>query len=252
MHRRVSIITVCRNSAKTIAATLESVRSQTSSNIEHIVIDGASTDGTQEIINAHRAQIAYFISEPDTGPYDAMNKGLTQATGDIICFLNSDDIYTHPDVVARVATQMMQRDLEVLYGDVVFSSAAFPERVIRRYRSGSFTPARLAWGWMPAHPALFMTADIYRRIGNFDTRYKIAGDYDFIIRAFWEKQIKAEHIPETLVRMQTGGISNAGWRSKLLLNREVLEACRNNGVRTNLLMILSKYPRKTFELLATT
>lgn len=251
MLSRVSVITACYNSAKTIGATLESVRAQTWPDVEHIVIDGASTDTTQDVIAAHCRQsnrVAYFASEPDSGIYDAMNKGLARATGDIICFLNSHDVYTDPDVVTRVVTRMTQRNLEAVYGDVIFFDAASPNRTIRRYRSGHFSPGRLAWGWMPAHPALFMTADVYRRTGKFDTKYKIAGDYDFIIRAFWQRQLKAEHMPEVLVRMQTGGVSNAGWRSKLLLNQEVLKACRTNGIQTNMLKILSKYPLKLLEL----
>lgn len=247
MLHRVSIITVCYNSCKTIATTLESVRSQTWPFIEHIVIDGDSTDGTQNVINNNSSRIAYFVSEPDRGIYDAMNKGLAQATGDIICFLNSDDLYASPNVIARVVTQMNERNLEALYGDVIFFNAALPDRTIRRYRSNNFTPKRLAWGWMPAHPALFMTADVYRRTGNFDIRYQIAADYDFIIRAFWKQQLKAEYIQEVLVRMQNGGISTGKWQNKLILNREVLTACRRNGVPTNWLKILSKYPLKLLE-----
>lgn len=248
---RISVVTVCYNSADTIGAALRSVREQTWPEIEHIVIDGASTDGTQDIVTNNSERISLFLSEPDGGIYDAMNKGLARASGDIICFLNSDDAYAHPEVIAEVAARMTGNGLDALYGDVVFFNRDRPQRSTRRYRSGYFSPERLAWGWMPAHPGLFMTAAVYRRAGAFDTSYKVAGDYEFIIRALGRNDLKLEHFPEVLVRMQTGGASTSGWRSKLLLNREVLRACRSNGIKTNILKILSKYPRKILELVRT-
>ena len=248
---RISVITVCYNSADTIAAALRSVREQTWPEIEHIVIDGASTDGTQDVVAANGERVSLVVSEPDRGIYDAMNKGLARASGDIICFLNSDDAYARPDVIAQVAARMTGNGLDALYGDVVFFNRDRPERVTRRYRSGHFAPERLAWGWMPAHPGLFMTAAVYRRTGAFDTSYKLAGDYEFIIRALGRGELKIEHFAEVLVRMQTGGASTSGWRSKVLLNQEVLRACRSNGIRTNILKILSKYPRKLLELVRT-
>lgn len=249
MLNRVSVVTVCYNSAATIAAALGSVEMQTWPDIEHIVIDGGSTDGTQEVIAQASTRVAYMVSEKDNGIYDAMNKGLQRATGDVICFLNADDAYAHPQVLADVMTRMNARSLDALYGDVSFFSPDDPDRVIRRYRSRRFTPSRLAWGWMPAHPALFMTSQVYRRVGMFDTSYRLAGDYEYIIRAMGTGNLRAEHLPEALVRMQVGGISTSGWRSKVRLNREVLRACRENGIRTNLFMILSKYPLKALELL---
>jgi glycosyltransferase involved in cell wall biosynthesis len=249
MLRHVSVITVCYNSAATIATALRSVELQTWPDIEHIVIDGGSTDGTQEVIARHGSRVAHLSSERDDGIYDAMNKGLVRATGDVICFLNADDAYAHAGVIGEVVARLNERKLDALYGDVVFFSPTDPTRVIRRYRSGRFTPDRLAWGWMPAHPALFMTAAVYRRVGLFDTSYRLAGDYEYVIRAMGSSRLRAEHFNEVLVRMQVGGISTSGWRSKVLLNREVLRACRSNGIRTNLLRILSKYPLKTLELL---
>lgn len=245
------MITVCYNSAATIAAALRSVRQQTWPEIEHIVIDGSSTDGTQDVVAANDERVAMFVSEPDHGIYDAMNKGLGLASGEIICFLNSDDAYAHPEVITEVVSRMTRNGLDALYADVVFFNRERPEQITRRYRSGHFSPARLAWGWMPAHPGLFMTAAVYRRTGAFDTSYKLAGDYEFIIRALGRGELKIEHFAEVLVRMQTGGVSTSGWRSKLLLNQEVLRACRSNGIKTNILKILSKYPRKLLELVRT-
>ena len=216
--------------------------------MEHIVIDGASKDETAKIIEQFRSRLALVLSEPDEGIYDAMNKGLDRATGDIICFLNADDYYANNRVLSRVARQMQTEELDALMGDVEFFDAGNPQRVVRRYRSDRFSPAKLAWGWMPAHPALFFTRAVTERVGRFKIDYKIAGDYEYVVRAFYGQQLRYQHVPEALVRMQTGGVSASGLRSTILLNREVLRACRENGVRTNALMILTKYPAKVFEL----
>jgi glycosyltransferase involved in cell wall biosynthesis len=190
-----------------------------------------------------------MVSEPDHGIYDAMNKGLAEAQGEIVCFLNADDHYATPQVLSRVATQMQARNLDALMGDVGFFHEGFPERVVRRYRSDRFSPERLAWGWMPAHPALFLHKRVIRRVGRFRTDYRIAGDFEFIVRAFYGHVLRYEYVPEVLVHMQTGGASTGGWRSKVLLNQEVLRACRENGLQTNMLKILSKYPAKLLEII---
>ncbi|MCV0437831.1 MAG: glycosyltransferase [Hydrogenophaga sp.] len=247
MH--ISVITVCFNSAGTIERALRSVASQDWSEVEHIVIDGGSTDGTLSIIDRHRKSLAVVVSEPDKGIYDAMNKGIDRATGDIVCFLNADDAYADDGVLSRVACEMQDRHLDALFGDVAFFRPAAPEQTVRRYRSDRFRPDRLAYGWMPAHPALFMKRTIYEQVGGFRTHFRIAGDFDFIARAFGPGHLRYKHLPQVLVRMQAGGVSNAGLRSKWRLNREVLQSCRENGIRTNLLKILSKYPAKLMEMI---
>jgi len=246
---KISVITVCYNSAETIADTLQSVANQTWPDVEHIVIDGASSDGTQALIERHGARVARMVSEPDAGIYDAMNKGLAHATGDIVCFLNADDAYADPQVLSRVAHEMQQHGLDALFGDVVFFNPDAPERNVRRYRSDHFCPDRLAYGWMPAHPALFMKRSIYQELGGFRTHFRIAGDFDFVARAFAPGQLRCRHLPLILVRMQSGGVSNAGLRSKWRLNQEVLRSCRENGIPTNIFKILSKYPAKLMEVL---
>jgi glycosyltransferase involved in cell wall biosynthesis len=245
----ITVITVCYNSADTLDRALNSVRIQDWPNVEHIVIDGGSTDGTLDILGRYKNNLAYLVSEPDCGIYDAMNKGLALATGDIICFLNADDQYAAENVLSTVAKQMHAEQLDALMGDVGFFHASNPSRLVRRYRSGRFTPARLAWGWMPAHPALFLSRHVIDRVGLFNTSYKIAGDYEFVIRAFYGHALRCAHLSSVLVRMQTGGVSTGGWRAKLILNKEVLRACRENGVKTNMLKILSKYPAKLLEFL---
>lgn len=246
---KITVITVCFNSAGTIERALRSVASQDWPKVEHIVIDGGSTDGTQSIIDRHRECLAVVVSEPDKGIYDAMNKGIGRATGDIVCFLNADDAYADQGVLSRVACEMLDHQLDALFGDVAFFRPEAPEQTVRRYRSDRFRPDRLAYGWMPAHPALFMKRSIYEHLGGFRTHFRIAGDFDFIARAFGPGRLRYRHLPQVLVRMQAGGVSNAGLRSKWRLNREVLQSCRENGIRTNLLKILSKYPAKLMEMI---
>lgn len=244
----ISVITVCYNSAATLGRALESVANQDWPSVEHIVIDGASSDGSREIIEQFRLRLAHVVSEPDEGIYDAMNKGLDRVSGDIICFLNADDQYAGNWVLSRVAMLMQKHQLDALMGDVGFFHAANPRRMVRRYRSDRFTPARLAWGWMPAHPALFLSRPLVHRVGHFKTNYGIAGDFEYIVRVFHGHQVHHRHISEVLVNMQIGGVSTSGFISKLRLNREVLRACRENGLQTNIFKILSKYPVKVLEL----
>ncbi len=246
---KISVITVCYNSARSLELSLQSVAEQDWSAVEHIVIDGASTDGTKEILERFRSRLAYLVSEPDNGIYDAMNKGLMYATGDIVCFLNADDQYACANVLSKVASQMEDHNLDALMGDVSFFHKRNSQRIVRRYRSERFRPSRLAWGWMPAHPALFLRKEVVRRVGLFKTDYRIAGDFEFIVRAFHGHALRYRHFPEVLVNMQTGGLSTSGLRAKIRLNQEVLRACRENGLQTNMLKILSKYPAKILEML---
>ena len=244
---KFSIVTVCYNSALTIEDTLRSVAAQTWPQVEHILVDGASTDGTLEIVERHRDTLAKVISEPDRGIYDAMNKGVHAASGDVIGFLNADDVYAHQDVLAVVAETMERNHLDALFGDVGFFHSGDPSRLVRRYSSARFRPERIAWGWMPAHPALFLRRDVFQKAGPFRTNYRIAGDFEFVARAFGRHSLRYRHFPQVLVRMRMGGVSTGGWRNTLLLNQEVLRACRENGIPTNMLKILSKYPVKLLE-----
>lgn len=244
---KISVITVCYNSAKTLKRSLQSVANQDWNNVEHIVIDGGSLDGSVNILESFRPQLTFLSSETDHGIYDAMNKGLARASGEIICFLNSDDYYSSPSILSLVARKMQAQKLDALFADVAFFHEKSPERLVRRYRSNRFTPERFEWGWMPAHPALFLHKKVVERVGRFKTEYQIAGDFEFIVRAFHGQTLSYEYVPEILVFMQTGGASSSGWRSKVLLNQEVLRACRENNIKTNLIKILSKYPAKLFE-----
>lgn len=244
---KITTITACYNSAATITHSLHSVNLQTHPFLDQVVVDGGSTDGTQDLVCQYGARVSQLVSEPDQGIYDALNKGLRIAQGDAIGFLNADDRYAHPEVLALVAAQMEAEGLDALFGDVAFFHAQAPERLIRRYSSARFRPERLGWGWMPAHPALFVRREVFQRVGEFRTNYQIAGDYEWIARAFQPGTLRYKYRPEVLVHMQTGGISTQGWRSTVLLNREVMRACRDNGIATNWFKILSKYPFKLWE-----
>jgi glycosyltransferase involved in cell wall biosynthesis len=243
---KISVITVCHNSAKTLERTLLSVANQDWPYIEHIVIDGGSTDETSAILKKFN-HLTALVSEPDKGIYDAMNKGLKLATGEIICFLNADDHYASSSILSYVVKTMMESKVDALMGDVVFFHKDSPEFSHRRYRSGRFKPNRLAWGWMPAHPSLFLTSAVVKRVGFFKTDYKIAGDFEFVIRIFYKQNLLYKYVSQVLVRMQSGGVSTGSLRSKILLNLEVLRACRENGLKTNLFKILARYPVKILE-----
>lgn len=236
------------NSAATITQTLRSVSTQTHPEVEHIVVDGGSTDRTCALVREHGTRATVLVSGADQGIYDAMNKGVALASGEVVGFLNSDDRYASGAVLAQVAEAMAaQKGLDAVFGDVAFFNPARPERDVRRYRSNRFRPERLGWGWMPAHPAMFVRRSLFERFGNFRTDYRIAGDYEWVARVFGTRRLQYQHLPHVLVRMQTGGASTGGWRNTVLLNREVMRACKDNGIPTNWLKILSKYPAKLSE-----
>ena len=246
---KISIITVCFNAQETIEDTLKSVLSQDYPELEYIVIDGGSRDATCEIISRYRDRLAHCVSEPDRGIYDAMNKGIRLASGEIIGLLNADDIYADSGVISRAVAAMQKDALDAVYADVVFFRPQQPQQAVRRYRSSFFHPRLLGWGWMPAHPTLFLRRNVYEKYGEFRTDMRIASDYEFIARIFKDRSLNYRYIPEVWVRMRTGGISTGGLRSSWLLNREVLRACRLNGIRTCLPMLLSKYPLKLLEII---
>ncbi len=248
-----TIITVCHNSAATIVDTLRSVREQTHPQVEHIIIDGASSDNTVALAREHGRAGLGLVSEPDEGIYDAMNKGLRHATGDIVAFLNADDYYAHNHVLADVARlfELGNRDttLDAVLADAEFFRPENPDKAVRRYRSDRFSPQRLAWGWMPAHPGLFLRREILNQVGEFKTNYRIAGDFELIARIFSGNKRVYQHLPQVVVRMRMGGVSTGGLRNTLCLNQEVMRACRENGIATNWFKILSKYPSKLMEFL---
>lgn len=245
--QKFSIITAVFNRAETILNAVNSVQAQTYTNTEHVVVDGASTDGTVDILKQHLGVNTVFLSESDKGIYDALNKGIALATGDIIGFMHSDDSYANVRVLETVARAFEASDVDGVYADVLFFHPAAPDKPVRRYRSDRFSADRLAWGWMPAHTTLFLRRRVYEQYGYFKSTYKIAADFEFIVRILADRKIKLAYIPEVLVHMNTGGASTAGLKSTIRLNQEVKRACAENGIRTNWFKILSKYPLKMLE-----
>lgn len=228
---KITIITVAYNSAATIADTLRSVAGQTHPDIEHIVIDGASSDGTVALVRENASPTMQLLSEPDRGIYDAMNKGLKLATGDLVGFLNADDMFAHRDVVASIA-HAAQRDptADAVYGDIVYVRADRPDQVLRYWRSGEFTRSKLRFGWMPPHPTFYVRAAKLAEIGHFNDQLRIAADYDFVLRSLAGPNARAAYVRDVLVRMRAGGASNRSVKAMLRKSQEDLWALKRNGI----------------------
>ena len=239
---KITLITVAYNSAATIADTLASVASQTHAEIEHIVIDGRSTDATIEIVRCHGAHVSTLVSEPDGGIYEAMNKGIALATGELIGFLNADDVLNGSDAVGSVA-RAAATGSDVVYADLVYVRNDDLHRVVRHWRSGGFRRSRLRFGWMPPHPTFYVRRALLHEVGGFDTSFRIAADYDFMLRCLARPAVKVSYLPQVLVRMRTGGVSNAGLSSMLRKSREDLVALRRHRIG-GLLTLVAKNLRK--------
>lgn len=204
---KISIITVTYNSEETLRDTLESVESQTYKDIEYIIVDGASTDNTIELVNNCSTRVSKCVSEKDKGIYDALNKGLMLATGDVIGFIHSDDILARPDIVEIIAREFQDKKVDVVYGDLIFVEKEKIDRVKRYWRSGSFKKYKILLGWAPPHPSFYMRRDLYLDNGFFDLSFKIAADYDQMIRILRRDNLKVSYIPEVFVKMRLGGES---------------------------------------------
>jgi len=240
---KISIITVTRNSKTTLNDTILSVLNQTYKNIEYIIIDGASEDGTQELIRSYGDRINHFVSEPDTGMYDAMNKGIKLATGDIVGILNSDDFYSSNDVLEKVVHAFRNQDIQSIFADLVYIRGKASDRIVRYYDSSHFNPDKFAYGWMPAHPTFFVKRYLYELYGYFKTDYKIAADFELTARLLNKHRITYAYLPFVMVKMRLGGISTS-FKSIYINSSEQLRACKENGIKTNMFAILFKYPQK--------
>lgn len=228
---KISVITATWNCEETIDDCLSAVEAQSYSNIEHLLIDGASSDGTMHKVQARLSQLATVLSEPDKGIYDALNKGIALATGDIVGFLHSDDLFAHPEVLTHIA-EVFESDPSVcaVYGDLNYVHKDDTAHVVRRWASKPFTPRRLAWGWMPPHPSLYVRREWYAYINGFDTRYHISADYHSILQLFSHPDFKAVHLPEVLIKMRLGGVSNRSLKAILCKSWEDLDALKRTGV----------------------
>mgnify|MGYP000080135302 FL=1 len=247
----ISLITATYNSGKTVEDTLRSVLAQTYKEIDYWVVDGGSKDDTMDIVRKYEPLFGgqlHWISEPDRGIYDAMNKGISHSTGDVVGILNSDDHFTSNDVLERVAAEMQSdRTLDAVYGDIHFIKDGAPDRIVRYYSSKPFRPFWLRFGFMPAHPSFYARREVFDKHGLYSLDYKIAADYDMMVRLFLKHRIKAKYMPMDFVTMLMGGLSTKGVRSRVLLVSEDVKAYRTYGFYTNRFMISLKFLYKIFE-----
>lgn len=244
MSMKISVITVAYNSADTIEDTIISVLNQSYENLEYIVIDGCSSDGTLNLIKKYEQKFVgrmKWVSGQDNGIYDAMNKGLQMASGDVVGTLNSDDYFTDRDVIKTVAETMTDNCIDGVYGDVHFIRSGQPNRCVRYYSSAHFRPQWLRFGFMPAHPSFYVRKNVYEQAGYYKTDYKIGSDFEMMVRLFICNRLKAKYIKKDFVTMRTGGVSTKDFKSKLTLIGDDVKACKENGVYTNSLFISIKF-----------
>jgi glycosyltransferase involved in cell wall biosynthesis len=241
---KVSIITVAYNSSATIRDTIESVLSQDYADFEYILVDGQSTDDTLEIIRSYNHPGIRWISEPDKGIYDAMNKGVQMATGDIIGILNSDDFYTDSQVLSKVAKTFSEQQVESVYSDLAYVDASDVNKIVRYWKSGKYKEGSFLAGWMPPHPTFFVQRSVYEKYSQFDVRLKSAADYELMLRFIHRFKISVAYIPETLVKMRAGGVSNASFLNRFRANREDRLAWEYNKLTPKLYTLMLKPLRK--------
>lgn len=236
---KVSIITVSFNSAKTIADTITSVLSQSYQNIELIVKDGLSSDSTLDVIKKFDSDKLICISESDKGLYDAMNTGIMKASGDIIGMLNSDDFYTHADVIQKVV-DCFQNDVDAVYADLVYVDANNTDKIKRVWKSGEYREGLFLKGWMPPHPTFFVRREVYEKYGLFTDKLKSAADYEMMLRLIHKHKIKLKYLPEIIVKMRVGGASNSSIKNRLRANKEDRLAWKLNGLKPSPITFIRK------------
>lgn len=248
---KFSIITATFNSGKTVRDTIESVLSQTCQDYEYIIKDGGSKDDTLEIVRSYEPKFGgrmKVISEPDKGIYDAMNKGMEAATGEVVGMLNSDDFFTSDDALQTIADAFaITKDIDATYGDIHFVKDGDLSKCVRYYSSKMFSWKWMRLGFMPAHPSFYCKRAVYEKYGKFDTSYKIAADFENLLRLIFIGRIKTMYIQKDFVTMRTGGASTAGLRSHEQIMKEHLRALKNNGVYSNVFLLSLRYLYKIYE-----
>ena len=241
---KISIITPSYNSGITIKSCLESIPHQTYKNVEHLLIDGGSKDDTIEIAHTY-SHLTRIVSEPDQGLYDAMNKGIKLANGDIIGILNSDDVYTSQDVIQFVIDRFKDHKVDAVYGDLNYINQN--NKIIRKWRSGEYSRDSFLQGWMPPHPTFFIRKEYYDRYGLYNTDFSISADYELMLRMLYKHNLKGAYIPKVLVSMLTGGQSNGSLRKRWMANREDRKAWEINGLKPGSLTLLKKPIKKLIQ-----
>ena len=243
---KISIITSVYNNEKTIEDAIKSVLSQTYPNIEYIVVDGASKDNTVSVIKKYEDKISTFVSERDKGIYDGLNKGVSLATGDVIAFLHSDDIYADENIISEVVEHFKKTNTDSIYGDLVYVDKEDTSKIFRYWQSGEYSFKKLCNGWMPPHPTFFVKKEFYDKYGKFDLDFGIAADYDFMLRMLGKYKITTSYLPKVLYKMRVGGASNRSLKNIIQKSREDIKALKNNnigGLHTIILKNLSKIPQ---------
>lgn len=252
---KLSLITVTFNSACTIKDTIESVLAQTYEDYEYLVIDGASKDGTVDIIKSYEPLFKgkmKWISEKDRGMYDGINKGIRMATGDVVGIINSDDFYHRTDIFSIINAAFEESlSVQSIYGDVRFVHPDNLDKTVRYYSSKNFKPSKFRWGWMPAHPTFFTYRKNFEKFGCYKVDYKIAADFELLTRFLRSHALSSKYVPVDFMKMRTGGKSTSGLKSNWVLNKEIVRACKENGIYTNMFMLSLKYFVKVFEFLQT-
>lgn len=250
---KISVVTATFNSGSTLRDTIESVLGQSCPDVEHIIVDGGSKDDTLEIIREYEERYCgrlRWISEPDKGIYDAMNKGIRMATGDVVGILNSDDFYTSCDVLSCVAREFMSGTIDALYGDIHYVNDGALDKCVRYYSSRHFSRGLMRMGFMPAHPSFYCRRDVYLKYGLFDTSYRIAADFENLLRLIYVNRIETRYVPLDFVSMRTGGASSSGMVSHRRILKEHLKAYRQNGIYSNILFEGCRYAYKVIEIAA--
>lgn len=252
---KISVITVTFNSGETVRDTIESVLKQEYPNYEYLVIDGGSKDNTVDIVKEYEPKFGgrmKWISEKDKGMYDGINKGIRMATGDVVGIINSDDFYHRTDIFDIIAKTFEEnKDVQAIYGDVRFVHPDNLEKTVRYYSCKHWKPWRFRFGFMPAHPTFFTYKENFEKYGYYQYDYHIAADYELLIRHLYTNHVPAKYVPVDFMKMRTGGRSTNGWKANILLNREIVRGCNENGIWTCMPLLFLKYFIKVFELVKT-
>ena len=239
---KISIVTPVYNAEETVSDTLASVRGQSFDDVEHIVIDGGSTDGTLDILKSHES--VRVVSEPDQGLYDAMNKGIALASGDVVGILNADDLYAHDKVLDQVAEKIGGLDVQSCYADLVYVDRDDTEKVVRYWTSNTFVPGSFKRGWLPAHPTFFVQRQVYEQFGSFDLNYKIQSDFELTMRFLEVNRVTSHYVPDIWVRMRMGGHTNKSLKNILKGNMESYRACKKHGMGVGPMFFVTKIAQR--------
>ncbi|MEO0553747.1 MAG: glycosyltransferase family 2 protein [Bacteroidota bacterium] len=244
---KISIVTVVYNGVATIQATIQSVLNQDHPDIEYIIVDGGSNDGTIDIIKSYENQIHKYISEKDNGIYDAMNKGIDMASGNVIGILNSDDLYFDSGTVSKVMQLMNEKKVDILYGDLIYFRSKDENKIARYYKGNLFSESQVSKGWVPPHPTFFIKKHIYEKYGKFNTQYTLSADFDLIVRFLSRYKVPYYYLPEVLVKMRLGGESTNSIKNIIKMNFDNLKSCKQNNIKTNFIKFHLKYISKTWQ-----